>query len=404
MREQQSPAGQEDIRFLQSLSEPELAELVLVPLLERMGYVSIRYLHGLVETGRDIVFTSDDPLRGPLHHAATVDCGLRDQHTSQQVIREAALRLKHALRTLYISPFTGELITISEAYYVTPFTLPEPLLSSIASDLGGERGRVRVIDGPALAKLIERHIPELARLVSAEPPHVSYGAAGPQLVMYTGPTGLHIRPAGIIGTGAVPGGFSRLRAAQNALLTPLKDQFAAFTQEEIGELEELLNSPNTKELDLQRFFEGHQSFLGRWGYQSVHPQVTLTQPGGALVPDFILTDSRLHRAAILDLKLPGVALVRRQQNRDRFGGAVMEARSQLLRYRDWFRAEANRLTLKMRVGMEIYEPRLIAVIGRTSQFQDEVERQQLSADNPDIEIATYDDVLAFAERRMVISW
>jgi len=128
----------------------------------------------------------------------------------------------------------------------------------------------------------------------------------------------------------------------------------------------------------------------------------LARPEGTLLPDFVLTDRQLQRAAVVELKLPRAKVVRRQSNRDRFAAGVMEARAQLLAYRDWFRDSANRRSLKTAVGMEIYEPQLVVVIGAAREFRDEFERQRLSADNPDIEIATYDDILTFARRRMAM--
>jgi hypothetical protein len=80
----------------------------------------------------------------------------------------------------------------------------------------------------------------------------------------------------------------------------------------------------------------------------------------------------------------------------------MEARTQLLRYRDWFRERENRTSLKQRLGMEIYEPHMVVIIGRSSEFKDEFDRQLLIADNPDIEVVTYDDILTFAKRRSLI--
>ncbi len=55
-----------------------------------------------------------------------------------------------------------------------------------------------------------------------------------------------------------------------------------------------------------------------------------------------------------------------------------------------------------RDGMEIYEPRLAVIIGRSSWFLDEFDRQRLQADNPDIEVVTYDDIADFAKQRRVI--
>jgi hypothetical protein len=79
-----------------------------------------------------------------------------------------------------------------------------------------------------------------------------------------------------------------------------------------------------------------------------------------------------------------------------------EARAQLLEYRDWFDIPENRMKIKSLVGMEIYRPRLMVIIGRASQFQDEIERQKLRDRDKDIEIVTYDDILRYAQQRRVI--
>lgn len=198
---------------------------------------------------------------------------------------------------------------------------------------------------------------------------------------------------------------SGLVVPQRAILTHFKDQFAGFSTDEIEELEQLLDDPKASEQDFQRFFERHSHFFRKWDYRQVYPQVYLSRGKSPLVPDFILTDRRLQKAAIIDLKLPRPKLVRRQRNRDRFSAAVMEARTQLLRYRDWFRDPSNRQYLKDKLGMEVYEPHLAVVIGRSSEFSDAFERQQLAADNRDIEIVTYDDMLSFAERRrLILKW
>lgn len=198
---------------------------------------------------------------------------------------------------------------------------------------------------------------------------------------------------------------SGLFLQHRALLTHFRDQFGGFTPDEIEGLIELLNSRTAQERDFQTFFERHPHFLRRWDYREVHPHVYLSHGREPLVPDFILTDRSLQRAVVLELKLPTPRLIRRQQNRDRFATALMEARAQLLRYRDWFRESYNRETLKRVVGMEIYEPHLAVIIGRNSEFQDDFDRQRLVSDVGDIEVVTYDDIVTFAERRrMIIKW
>ena len=186
------------------------------------------------------------------------------------------------------------------------------------------------------------------------------------------------------------------------LLTHLKEKFGLFTPDEIAELEELFRNPKASEKDFQKFFEAHPHFFRRWDYREVYSQVYLTrQDQGPLVPDFILTNPEIQEATIVELKLPKPKLIRRQENRDRFADAVMEARSQLLEYRDWFEDKGNRKKLIGKVNMEIFRPRLAVVIGRSADFRCAIDRQKLAARTSDIDVVTYDDVVACARRRMV---
>jgi len=122
---------------------------------------------------------------------------------------------------------------------------------------------------------------------------------------------------------------------------------------------------------------------------------------GPLIPDFILTNPDIQQATIVDLKLPKPKLIRRQKNRERFSAAVMEARAQLLEYRDWFEQKTNRERLAAKVGMELFRPRLAAVIGRSADFTCAIDRQKLAAATPDIEVVTYDDIVTYAKRRLI---
>jgi hypothetical protein len=186
------------------------------------------------------------------------------------------------------------------------------------------------------------------------------------------------------------------------LLTHLKEKFGLFTPDEIAELEDLLRNPKASEKDFQKFFEAHPHFFRRWDYREVYSQVYLTrQDQGPLVPDFILTNPELQEATIVELKLPKPKLIRRQENRDRFADAVMGTRSQLLEYRDWFEDKGNRKKLIGKVNMEIFRPRLAVVIGRSADFRCAFDRQKLAARTSDIDVVTYDDVVACARRRMV---
>ncbi|HJX09708.1 MAG TPA: Shedu anti-phage system protein SduA domain-containing protein [Candidatus Binatia bacterium] len=186
------------------------------------------------------------------------------------------------------------------------------------------------------------------------------------------------------------------------LLTHLKEQLGIFTADEIAELEEMIRHPKASEKDFQKYFEAHPHFFRRWDYREVYSQVCLTRnEEGSLIPDFILTNPEIQEATIVELKLPKPKLVRRQENRERFADAVLEARSQLLEYRDWFEDKGNREKLVGKVNMEIFRPRLAVVIGRSTDFRCAIDRQKLASRTSDIDVVTYDDVVACARRRLV---
>jgi len=187
------------------------------------------------------------------------------------------------------------------------------------------------------------------------------------------------------------------------LLTHLKERFGVFTPDEIAELEEMIRNPKAAEKDFQKFFETHQHFFRRWDYREVYPRVYLSRhEQGPLVPDFILTNPEIQQATVVELKLPKPKLIRRQLNRERFADAIMEARSQLLEYRDWFEEKVNRENLAAKVKMEIFRLRLAVVVGRSADFECGIDRQKLAARTNDIEVCTYDDMVAYAKRRMAL--
>lgn len=194
-----------------------------------------------------------------------------------------------------------------------------------------------------------------------------------------------------------------LKTTRLALLTHFKDQYASVTPSEILELEDRINNPRVREEDLQRFFEAHPHFFRMWDYRDVYPHVYLTrEEEGPLIPDFILVDPELQKAMVLDLKLPRVKVVTHKPNRVRFSSAVDEARAQLLEYRDWFEDRDNRTKLRERFGMEIFRPRLGVIIGTNQDFRNTVERQKIVARYSDIEVVNYDDLVNYAQRRLLL--
>jgi Domain of unknown function (DUF4263) len=210
------------------------------------------------------------------------------------------------------------------------------------------------------------------------------------------------RPTSVLDTYRIktPEGVSNPKLA---LLTHFRDQYTGIRTSEILKLEDLINNRRTKEEELQRFFEQHPEFFRMWDYRDVYPHVYLTrEDDGPLIPDFVIVDPDLQRAMVLDLKLPGVKLAVNKPNRSRFTSAVEDAIAQLFEYRDWFEHRDNRAKLKERFGMEIFRPRLGVIIGSSQDFRSAFERQKVVSRYPDIEVVTYDDIVKYAQRRMLL--
>jgi len=151
-----------ELAFLQSLSEAELRELVIAPLLQAMGYTEIRHTHGVLEEGKDIVFSQNDPLHGKYNCAAVVkSTKLSGSVAKNRSVRELYYQLSQALKSPYCDPFDGREVFLDRAYAFTPYSLSPQCIQSIASELKDLHNRIKFIDGPLLLKFINRHCPDL---------------------------------------------------------------------------------------------------------------------------------------------------------------------------------------------------------------------------------------------------
>ncbi|MCX7112810.1 MAG: NACHT domain-containing protein [Proteobacteria bacterium] len=159
--------------FLQSLKENELCELVLMPLFEALGYNNIRYVHGVLEQGKDIVFTQEDPLDKEIYCCAVVKAvKLSGSVSRPNGIHEVYFQITQAVSEPYTDPFKGSQVTIDKVYVVTPYAISNQTILSIKSLLQQRENRVAFIDGPHLVTLIKKSIPNL--LISLPDPNIRY--------------------------------------------------------------------------------------------------------------------------------------------------------------------------------------------------------------------------------------
>ena len=218
-----------------------------------------------------------------------------------------------------------------------------------------------------------------------------------QFLLYHDGEGFRIDPYGCYGfynlqESPLPDGS--LWVARGNLIQPPK----RFTREAAEHLEHLINN-SASEREFQLFFEKHHEFLLALGdYSNLHSQLILHEDTGKkLIPDFFLEKFDSDFCDILDLKKANVALVREQPRRRRFRDAVMEAVAQLGVYRDWFDDKQNREWFHSRYGLKAFRPRVVAIIGRTNCFYDEMEHIRLLDHLPRwVRLHTYDEVVAKA--------
>jgi hypothetical protein len=155
-----------DVDFLASLSEEELRELVIIPLLSEMGFEQIRRVHGSLEFGKDVVFIRKDPLDIIEYCCATIKAHKLDGSvSSSRSVREVYYQVSQALKEPFIDPLDGHEVNISRAYVITSFPISQACIRSIRSELGANQHRVNFIDGPRLIDLIKKHLPSLLSVI-----------------------------------------------------------------------------------------------------------------------------------------------------------------------------------------------------------------------------------------------
>jgi hypothetical protein len=150
-----------ELTFLQSLTEAELHELILMPLLSRMGYRNVRSLHGPQEYGKDIVFDHHDPLSRVRHYGLVVKRGpLSGSVSSSTSLRTTRFQIIQALDTPFFD-LDGKEIMLDGVYLVTAHPVSQQALASVSGAMRETRHAFRLIDGPALIDLIRQYHPDL---------------------------------------------------------------------------------------------------------------------------------------------------------------------------------------------------------------------------------------------------
>lgn len=178
---------------------------------------------------------------------------------------------------------------------------------------------------------------------------------------------------------------------------------AMIFSEEIEHLSHLLNDQSTKEKDIQKFLEGHPNFLRGLNYKNIYPQLVLERDRqGTLIPDFILEPLDGDWCDILDLKLPKQKIIVGRNDRQTLASGIHEVAAQLREYAAYFEQERYRNFVKQKYGLNVYKPRLIALVGRDLEQMTTDELRRTLTAYPDLTILTFDKLLQHARNHILL--
>jgi len=173
----------------------------------------------------------------------------------------------------------------------------------------------------------------------------------------------------------------------------------------LAEFERLINSPNTREVEILAFLEKHPSFLalGEGTASTIIPQLTIDAPGiGSLRPDFIIRSGAGPYIDVVEIERPTTRLLIRRGGRTVRSHAWTQAVGQLRFYRDAMESPDVQERLSETFGGGGVQPRLMLIIGRSADFSGELERVKLQSQEPDVTVITYDDLMEYARKRITL--
>jgi hypothetical protein len=170
-------------------------------------------------------------------------------------------------------------------------------------------------------------------------------------------------------------------------------------ERDIEEFEYLLNSSETTEPQLQKYFEDHPGLLDPLMGTIPLPHLPLRKTSGELlIPDFVqrplVAPYRDSNWRVLDLKRPQAKLLSGPARRRYYSNEVVKAIRQLRDYGEYFRDPAHSTSLRTLLGRPLRNPRLAVLIGRADAKLTDVEAlNSEQARNSDVQIVSYDEIL-----------
>jgi hypothetical protein len=160
----------------------------------------------------------------------------------------------------------------------------------------------------------------------------------------------------------------------------------------LSQFEDLLNSRQTKEKDIQQFLKSTPEILFSLDnrYCELRPHICLyDSTGNRLIPDFMVRLEAGRSWDLIELKMPHDVISVESQGTDRPSAQAARGIAELLRYRDVLSTRDSKKFLAKRMGTAPYEPCLVMVIGRGNPSQKHTWHGKI-AGLPSVDIVSYD--------------
>lgn len=168
----------------------------------------------------------------------------------------------------------------------------------------------------------------------------------------------------------------------------------------LKELEELINTSDVTEDDIQKLLERYPDLILDSDYQKTIPQARIVVEDTSWEADFVLVPFNQHDfCKILELKLPKERLFSKETNGHmRLSSKLYHSLQQIQDYHNAFNSKDTRCHFFERYGTDVYRPELQLIIGRRGEMQlkkNFIDKQR----KLNIKIVDWDSFLEKAKRR-----
>jgi signal transduction histidine kinase len=152
------------LKDLRLLSEKELTNDIIIPLLEALHYRDVRYTHGSLECGVDLLFSDDTPFGCELCGAQVKAVSITGSKTDREGnVSELLNQASSALRASFLDPGDNTEKSLDKFFILTSGDISDVAEIELRNAVRSFGRTLRIINGHTLAKLVREKIGTYAR-------------------------------------------------------------------------------------------------------------------------------------------------------------------------------------------------------------------------------------------------